>query len=177
MVRTVKLAVIPGDGIGPEVVAEATKVLDAVAAGAGLEFDRTEFSLGAARFLPVTSDHAVVHKINQERLQAIAVESAEQCERGDVMEIAPLSTLREALNLPRRIVCCLERAEAPPLRDITQVDTLLIGPEGGFSPAEVSAIKEKDNIRPASLGSRILRAETALISALAVLQLGREGTG
>lgn len=51
MVRTVKLAVIPGDGIGPEVVAEATKVLDVVASGAGLEFDRTEFSLGAARFL------------------------------------------------------------------------------------------------------------------------------
>ncbi|MCS5716369.1 3-isopropylmalate dehydrogenase [Herbiconiux sp. CPCC 205716] len=51
MERTIKLALIPGDGIGPEVVAEAVKVLDAVAPGAGVEFDKTTFSLGAARFL------------------------------------------------------------------------------------------------------------------------------
>ncbi|MFK4728269.1 3-isopropylmalate dehydrogenase [Agromyces mediolanus] len=51
MVTTVKLAVIPGDGIGPEVVAEALKALDAATAGSGIEFDRTEFSLGAARYL------------------------------------------------------------------------------------------------------------------------------
>ncbi|UGS27819.1 3-isopropylmalate dehydrogenase [Microbacterium resistens] len=51
MSRVVKLAVIPGDGIGPEVVAEAEKVLDAVTAGADVTFKRTRFSLGAARFL------------------------------------------------------------------------------------------------------------------------------
>jgi len=51
MARTVKLALIPGDGIGPEVVGEAVKVLDAVAPGAGVEFEKTEFSLGAARYL------------------------------------------------------------------------------------------------------------------------------
>ena len=51
MVTTVRLAVIPGDGIGPEVVGEALKVLDAVAADAGLAFERTEFSLGAGRYL------------------------------------------------------------------------------------------------------------------------------
>ena len=49
--RTVRLAVIPGDGIGPEVIAEAEKVLDAATAGSGIRFDRTRFSLGAARFL------------------------------------------------------------------------------------------------------------------------------
>ncbi|WP_109210662.1 MULTISPECIES: 3-isopropylmalate dehydrogenase [Microbacterium] len=49
--KTVKLAVIPGDGIGPEVIAEAEKVLDAAAAGSGIRFDKTRFSLGAARFL------------------------------------------------------------------------------------------------------------------------------
>ncbi len=49
--RTVKLAVIPGDGIGPEVIAEAEKVLDAATAGSGIRFDKTRFSLGAARFL------------------------------------------------------------------------------------------------------------------------------
>ncbi|WP_336629640.1 MULTISPECIES: 3-isopropylmalate dehydrogenase [unclassified Microbacterium] len=49
--RVVKLAVIPGDGIGPEVVAEAEKVLDAVTADSGVTFEKTRFSLGAARFL------------------------------------------------------------------------------------------------------------------------------
>ncbi|HAN22966.1 MAG: 3-isopropylmalate dehydrogenase [Microbacterium sp.] len=51
MSRVVKLAVIPGDGIGPEVVAEAEKVLDAVTAGSEVVFDKTRFSLGAARYL------------------------------------------------------------------------------------------------------------------------------
>lgn len=51
MSRQVKLAVIPGDGIGPEVIAEAVKVLDAVTAGSDVSFDTTHFSLGAARFL------------------------------------------------------------------------------------------------------------------------------
>jgi 3-isopropylmalate dehydrogenase len=51
MSRVVKLAVIPGDGIGPEVVSEAVKVLDAVTAESGVTFDKTPFSLGAARYL------------------------------------------------------------------------------------------------------------------------------
>ncbi|MFK4789118.1 3-isopropylmalate dehydrogenase [Microbacterium sp. ZW T5_56] len=51
MSRVVKLAVIPGDGIGPEVVAEAEKVLDAVTADSGVTFEKTRFSLGAARYL------------------------------------------------------------------------------------------------------------------------------
>jgi 3-isopropylmalate dehydrogenase len=51
MSRVVKLAVIPGDGIGPEVVAEAEKVLDAATSGSDVTFDRTRFSLGAGRYL------------------------------------------------------------------------------------------------------------------------------
>ncbi|MET0934202.1 MAG: isocitrate/isopropylmalate family dehydrogenase, partial [Mycetocola sp.] len=49
MSRQVKLAVIPGDGIGPEVIAEAVKVLDAVTRDSDVSFDTTEFSLGATR--------------------------------------------------------------------------------------------------------------------------------
>lgn len=51
MTRTIKLAVIPGDGIGPEVVAQANRVLDAVLEGTGVSLDRTEFELGAERYL------------------------------------------------------------------------------------------------------------------------------
>ncbi|WP_417554031.1 3-isopropylmalate dehydrogenase [Microbacterium sp.] len=51
MSRVVKLAVIPGDGIGPEVIAEAERVLDAVTASSDVTFEKTRFSLGAARYL------------------------------------------------------------------------------------------------------------------------------
>lgn len=51
MAQTIKLAVIPGDGIGPEVIDQAVRVLDAVAPGSGVTFDKTHFSLGAARYL------------------------------------------------------------------------------------------------------------------------------
>ncbi len=51
MSRVIKLAVIPGDGIGPEVVAEGVKILEAVTAGGDVSFEKTHFSLGAARFL------------------------------------------------------------------------------------------------------------------------------
>ncbi|MGN8552798.1 UNVERIFIED_CONTAM: 3-isopropylmalate dehydrogenase [Microbacterium sp. SLM126] len=66
----VKLAVIPGDGIGPEVIAEAEKVLDAATAGSGIRFDKTRFSLGAARFLE-TGD-----TLTDADLQAIAAHDA-----------------------------------------------------------------------------------------------------
>ena len=51
MSRVIRLAVIPGDGIGPEVIAEAEKVLDAVTAGSGVTIEKIRFSLGAARYL------------------------------------------------------------------------------------------------------------------------------
>ena len=70
MSRVVKLAVIPGDGIGPEVVAEAEKVLDAVTEGAEVTFEKTRFSLGAARYLE-TGD-----TLTDEDLAAIAAHDA-----------------------------------------------------------------------------------------------------
>lgn len=70
MSRVVKLAIIPGDGIGPEVVAEAEKVLDAVTAGSDVSFDKTRFSLGAARYLE-TGD-----TLTDEDLAAIASHDA-----------------------------------------------------------------------------------------------------
>ncbi|MGL3150872.1 3-isopropylmalate dehydrogenase [Microbacterium sp. A82] len=70
MSRVVKLAVIPGDGIGPEVVAEAEKVLDAVTAGSDVVFDKTRFALGAARYLE-TGD-----TLSDEDLEAIKAQDA-----------------------------------------------------------------------------------------------------
>ncbi|SEI16043.1 MULTISPECIES: 3-isopropylmalate dehydrogenase [unclassified Leifsonia] len=70
MSRSVKLAVIPGDGIGPEVIAEAVKVLDAVTGASGLEFEKTHFSLGADRYL-ATGD-----VLTDDDLEAIASHDA-----------------------------------------------------------------------------------------------------
>ncbi|MBU6474739.1 MAG: 16S rRNA (uracil(1498)-N(3))-methyltransferase [Alphaproteobacteria bacterium] len=135
--------------------------------------------LGAAAFVPVICARTVVHKVNQERAQAIAVEAAEQCERGDVMTIAPAVDLKKYLNsgeCDRNIIFCIERREAPPLIEVAKPLAgkplaILIGPEGGFSPEEIEFITKIKNIRAASLGPRILRAETALIAALSVAQL------
>lgn len=70
MSNTLKLAVIPGDGIGPEVIAEAIKVLDAVTTAAGITIEKTEFSLGADRYL-ATGD-----VLSDEDLSAIASNDA-----------------------------------------------------------------------------------------------------
>lgn len=135
--------------------------------------------LGAAKFLPAICDHTVVHKINQERLQALAVEAAEQCERGDLMHVGPLRSLKDILNSlvsNRNLIFCLERKEASSFAETVQKLAgkplaILIGPEGGFSDAEIAYIKGLPHVYPVSLGPRILRAETALIAALAGTQL------
>ncbi len=135
--------------------------------------------LGAAKFIPVTCEHTVVHKINQERLQAIAIEAAEQSERLDVMTVEPLSDLKKCLNsfdYKRNIIFCIERAAAVSLagaaKKLAQKPlAILIGPEGGFSSQEVDFISNFKNVTPVSLGPRILKTETALIAALAGVQL------
>lgn len=137
--------------------------------------------LGASKFIPVTCDHTVVHKINQERLQAIAIEAAEQSERHDVMSVEPLVSLKEFLNsyhYDRNLIFCIERQGVPSLasvlRELKQTSkplAILIGPEGGFSYQEVDSIQKFDYIKPVSLGARILKAETAVIATLAAIQL------
>lgn len=135
--------------------------------------------LGAAKFIPVVCAHTVVHKINQSRLEAIAIEAAEQCERSDVMAVQPLVDLKkyfESIDSDRNIIFCIERKEAPLLVDVLRPRPkkpldILIGPEGGFTEEEINSIMGIKNVHAASLGPRILRAETALIAALSVAQL------
>jgi 16S rRNA (uracil1498-N3)-methyltransferase len=135
--------------------------------------------LGAAVFQPVICDHTIVHRANQERLQAIAVEAAEQSERTDVMQVAEIAPLKDILagwDNKRRIVFCQERAAAPAIASVLAGGgvnlplAVLIGPEGGFSAAEMEWLTQMPQIVPVSLGGRILRAETALIAALSCIQ-------
>ena len=138
--------------------------------------------LGVQRFQPVICDHTVVHKINVERAQRIATEAAKQCERQDVMQVLPVTSLKNILNSwnkERKLMCCLERVEALPIRQ--SLDHLaghpvsvLIGPEGGFSEAEKAAIAGLPFALPVNLGSRILRSETALMASLACVMISKE---
>lgn len=135
--------------------------------------------LGAKAFQPVTCARTVIQRINEDRLQALAVESAEQCERLDVMRILPLKTLKEVLDstpLDKKIIFCVERARAPMILPQLQVAEtklplgVLVGPEGGFTPEEVEMVTAMPQTIPVSLGPRILRAETAMAAALACVQ-------
>lgn len=135
--------------------------------------------LGAAKFIPVTCDHTVVHKINQERLQMVAVEAAEQSERLDVMTVDSTRGLKKFLNssdYSRDLIFCVERTGAASLAETARKLAgkplaILVGPEGGFSEQEIDFINNFKYAHPVSLGPRILKAETAMIAALSSVQI------
>jgi 16S rRNA (uracil1498-N3)-methyltransferase len=110
--------------------------------------------------------------VNLERLRAIAIEAAEQCERLAVPQImAPMALPALLADWPvaRNLFMADERRAAPTLRFSSEPAALLVGPEGGFTDAEVAAIGANPQFSRVSLGARILRAETAAIAGLALL--------
>ena len=128
--------------------------------------------LGVERILTVNTEHTNAARLNASRLAAIAVEAAEQCERLTVPDITPmigLAPLLLAWRPERTIVAAVERRAVAPLRPHPGPAALLVGPEGGFTGAELDAFDRTPFVLPASLGPRILRAETAAIVGLARL--------
>jgi len=133
--------------------------------------------MGASRIQPVLTQHTQVTRINRERMQANAIEAAEQCGVLAVPEIGePLSFERAAAADDRLLVFCDEDAEVKdPVAALEAVRrpvpiAVLIGPEGGFSEAERATLLKRPNTVRLSLGPRILRADTAAVAALAVVQ-------
>ena len=127
--------------------------------------------LGAARLIPVMTQRTVAERVKLERLEAIAIEAAEQCGRTVLPEIAeplPLTRLLDQRDCARTLYFADEAGGEPALRTFAPGPAmLLIGPEGGFADAERSAIRAAQNAKAVSLGPRILRAETAALAALA----------
>ena len=129
--------------------------------------------LGVAALLPVCTERTQATRVNLARLGAIAIEAAEQSERLSVPALhAPVALPALLAGWPgeRRLFVALERADSAPLRPASGPAAILIGPEGGFSPNDRVAMTFSQKCLPVSLGPRILRAETAAIVALALLQ-------
>ena len=143
---------------------------------------RTDFivekaaEMGAARILPVQTDFTNSERIRQDRLQAHAVEAAEQCGGTFVPEVAdlvPLARLLDSWDQTRRILWADESRVGPAdaLSGLARGKwAVLIGPEGGFSPAEQKRLRDATFVSPISLGPRILRADTAAVAALTLFQ-------
>ena len=130
--------------------------------------------LGVSVLHPVLTERTNAARTNLDRLTAIAIEAAEQSERLTVPVIhapRPLPDLLATWQPGRRLHAAVERAaEAPFLRPTNQPAALLVGPEGGFTSDELEAMTRHPFVTRVSLGPRILRAETACVAGLALLQ-------
>jgi len=132
--------------------------------------------LGVRGVRLVITERTNADHTNVDRLQAIATEAAEQTGRLDVPQVMPpqkLFALLDGFDPGRRLLFCDEAGEAPPLLRAVFAggpSTILIGPEGGFSPAERERLRGLSFVTPAGLGPRILRADTAAIAAMALWQ-------
>ncbi|HEX3665039.1 MAG TPA: 16S rRNA (uracil(1498)-N(3))-methyltransferase [Rhizomicrobium sp.] len=133
--------------------------------------------LGVSALLPVITRRTMVHRVNTDRIRANAIEAAEQSGRTTVPEIRePLELLRLLAEWPheRKLLFC-DEAGGPPICEVLASQpacawAVIIGPEGGFDSAEREMIRALPATVPASLGRRILRADTAALAALAIWQ-------
>lgn len=132
--------------------------------------------LGVAGIHPVTTRRSVVDRVNLDRLGAIARGAAEQCERLSVPAIHPAMPLHAALDAwdGAPLLVAAERRGALPIRHVAASLRLpcgwLVGPEGGFEGGELDDATRRPFVTAVALGPRILRAETAAVAGLAVLQ-------
>jgi 16S rRNA (uracil1498-N3)-methyltransferase len=147
---------------------------------------RTDFivekaaEMGAARIVPVQTEFTNAERIRQDRLQAHAVESAEQCGGTYVPEVSNLKKLDRVLaDWPegRQLMFCDEvlagrsSTLSGVLAGYNAPWAILIGPEGGFSDKERTRLNALPFSHPISLGPRILRTDTAVVAALTLWQL------
>jgi 16S rRNA (uracil1498-N3)-methyltransferase len=134
--------------------------------------------MGAGRLCPVITRRTQVARLNLERMRANAIEAAEQCGILTVPEIDPPRRLADALtgwDAGRQLIFCDEGAEAgSPIATLGALPrgpaALLVGPEGGFAVEERADLLARPYVTAISLGPRILRADTAAVAALALVQ-------
>jgi 16S rRNA (uracil1498-N3)-methyltransferase len=136
--------------------------------------------MGARRLRPVLTRRTQTSRINLDRLRANAIEAAEQCGLVALAEILPEEKLDRVLDQwpdDRLLIFCDEAAEiADPLAALREAGAgyakfaVLIGPEGGFDEAERARLRDIQQVARISLGPRVLRADTAAVAALTLVQ-------
>ena len=137
--------------------------------------------LGVSKFVPCKTEFSNFDKLNYKNLELNAIEAAQQCERLDIPKIEKiinLDTIIKQLPDDRAIIFCDESdTNLPSIYDELRSNlnnyskwSVIIGPEGGFSNEERELIKKQKNVLRVTLGSRILRSDTAAIASLFCIQ-------
>ena len=135
--------------------------------------------LGVTEFIPTITDRTNTHSLNLKRLTTITIEAAEQCERLDIPTITAPISLTSLLNtwpMQQTLFAAIERLETPYSSQnfalnnkVKKGDGLLIGPEGGLTLRECHLLQQYHFVIPLSLGSYILRADTAVAAGLTLI--------
>jgi len=130
--------------------------------------------LGVAALQPALMEFTQNARVNEDRARANMIEASQQCERTEVPEflhVEKLESLLKKWDKDRVLYVALERGDAKPALEVfdkTKPGAILVGPEGGFSMREKELFLKYDFIKPVSLGTLILRAETASLAALSL---------
>ncbi|MEK9691148.1 MAG: RsmE family RNA methyltransferase [Pelagibacteraceae bacterium] len=129
--------------------------------------------LGVTKFFPIIFDRTVVRKINKERLNKILIESSEQSNRLIVPTIEDPKTLNEFLNLNNFELIFTDLNSKNTKIDTSKLSNkpicIIIGPEGDFSESERQKILSYKGVQPIKINENILRSETAVISAISIV--------
>ncbi len=134
--------------------------------------------MGASRLQPVITRHTQVARVNLDRMRANVIEAAQQCGILSVPEVADPVAFKAAVGEADRLLvfCDEDAAVKDPLAALAAAArvhlplAVLIGPEGGFAEEERDALLRRPNVVRIALGPRILRADTAAVAALALVQ-------
>lgn len=133
--------------------------------------------LGAKRLRPVITARTIAERVNLDRMRANVIEAAEQCNLVFVPEVLDPVTLNAALrewDSDRALIYCDEVAsKAGPIAALSRVKlpaAVLVGPEGGFTVEERAMLKALPYVTAIGLGPRIMRADTAAVAVLTLVQ-------
>ena len=133
--------------------------------------------LGVTNIFPIITEHSVIKKFNYKRANACAIAASQQSGRLNIPKIHEIKELKKLLdnwNNNNEIIFCDEKQKKNYFKNLfklklKKINTVLIGPEGGFTSSEKNFLNDLNYIHGISLGKRILRADTAAIAALSLL--------
>jgi 16S rRNA (uracil1498-N3)-methyltransferase len=129
--------------------------------------------LGVTKFLPIIFDRTIVRKINKERLEKVIIEATEQSNRINVPSLEEAQSLKYFLNNQKVDLIFTDLNSQNKKLDLDSFTEnqvcVIIGPEGDFSESEREQILSYKGVQPIKINNNILRSETAVISALSII--------